>query len=109
MRLAITRAVSPDMAQCQLTHLPRVAIDLGQARDQHRDYQAALCRLGCEVVEIPAAPAAPDSVFIEDTALVLDEVAVLCRPGAECVQERELHGARNIPLPTRAPRPDSRS
>jgi len=83
MSLAITRAVSPDMAQCQLTHLPRVPVDLERARAQHRNYQAALLQLGCEVIELPAAPAAPDSVFIEDTALVLDEVAVLCRPGAE--------------------------
>jgi len=83
MNLAITRALSPDMRQCQLTHLQRVPIDLERARAQHRSYQAALTALGCEVVEIPAAPAAPDSVFIEDTALVLDELAVLCRPGAE--------------------------
>jgi len=81
--MAITRAISPDMAHCQLTHLPRVPIDVARARVQHRAYQAALRALGLEVREIPAAPGAPDSVFIEDTAVVLDELAVLCRPGAE--------------------------
>lgn len=101
MGLAITRAISPDMARCQLTHLPRMAIDLDLARDQHQDYQVALCALGCEVIEIPAAPTAPDSVFIEDTALVLDEVAVLCRPGAEA-RRSEVHAVAAILRPHRS-------
>ncbi len=32
---------------------------------------------------MPAEPELPDSVFVEDTALVLDEAAVILRPGAE--------------------------
>jgi dimethylargininase len=52
------------------------------ARVQHSWYEAVLESLGCRLVRLPAAPDLPDSVFVEDTAVVLDEVAVLTRPGA---------------------------
>lgn len=80
---AITRAVSPAIARCELTHRPRVAIDAATAAAQHADYERALVRLGCAVHRVSAAPDMPDSVFIEDTAVVLDELAILTRPGAE--------------------------
>jgi dimethylargininase len=83
MTLAITRCISPAMARCELTHVERSAIDLVQAEHQHRQYQQALRALGCEVVELPAEPDLPDSVFVEDVAVVLDEVAVITRPGAD--------------------------
>ena len=70
------------MTRCELTHLPRVAIDLALAVAQHRAYEQALAALGCEVVSLPAEPDLPDSVFIEDVAIVLDEIAVVTRPGA---------------------------
>ena len=82
MRIAMTRGVSPALARCELAFLPRVALDAGRARDQHREYERALRDLGCTVVSVAADPALPDCVFIEDVALVLDEVAVLLRPGA---------------------------
>lgn len=80
--IAITRAVSPAIAHCELTHLDRQPIDLMAARAQHHAYQEALRALGCEVVSLPADPALPDSVFVEDTAVVFDEIAVITRPGA---------------------------
>lgn len=80
---AITRSVSPAIARCELTHLPRVAIDAVKAAAQHADYERALVRLGCVVQRLNAAPDMPDSVFIEDTAVVLDELAILAWPGAE--------------------------
>jgi dimethylargininase len=80
---AITRAVSPAIARCELTHLPRVAIDAAKASAQHADYERALVRLGCVVHRVSAGPDMPDSVFIEDTAVVLDELAILTWPGAE--------------------------
>src|SRR5688572_810827 len=80
---AITRAVSPAIARCELTHQPRVAIDVAKASAQHADYERALVRLGCVVHRVSAAPDMPDSVFIEDTAVVLDELAILAWPGAE--------------------------
>lgn len=81
-RLAITRAVSPAIAQCELVHLERRPIDLELARAQHRAYEVLLRDAGCEVRTLPANGGMPDSVFIEDTAVVLDEVAVITRPGA---------------------------
>ncbi|MGH9310619.1 MAG: dimethylarginine dimethylaminohydrolase family protein [Vicinamibacterales bacterium] len=74
----------PDsLAACELTHLARAPIDSSVARSQHAAYEDALARLGCEIRRVPAAPEHPDSVFIEDTAVVLDEIAIVCRPGAE--------------------------
>ncbi|MCI0354091.1 MAG: arginine deiminase-related protein [Acidobacteria bacterium] len=83
MRIAITRKVSPAMAQCELTHVARSPVDVPRAADQHRRYEDCLRSLGCEVKTLPEEPDLPDSVFVEDAAVVLDEIAVITRPGAE--------------------------
>jgi dimethylargininase len=83
MRIAITRGVSAAIGRCELAHLPRVPIDVGLAREQHRAYERLLSRLGCRVQPIPASSGLPDSVFVEDIAIVVDELAILTRPGAE--------------------------
>jgi len=80
--VALTRPVSPSLAECELTHLPRQPIDVARAIAQHAAYEAALLALGVRLVRVAAAPEQPDAVFIEDTAIVLDEMAVLTRPGA---------------------------
>jgi dimethylargininase len=80
--IAVTRPVSPTLADCELTHLARVPIDVERAAAQHDAYEALLHRLVASVVRAPAAPEHPDAVFIEDTAIVLDELAVITRPGA---------------------------
>ena len=80
--VAITRAVSPQIGQCELTHLGRQAIDVEGAQAQHGQYEACLAGLGCELHRLPAEPDLPDSVFVEDTAVVLDQLAVITRPGA---------------------------
>ena len=82
MRIAITRPVSPSLARCELTHLPRVSIDPDRARAQHASYEDTLVGLGCRLVRLPEAPDLPDAVFVEDTAIVLDEIAIITRPGA---------------------------
>lgn len=82
MHVAITREVSPSIASCELTHVTRQPIDLEAARAQHDSYVDCLRQLGCHVVALPAEPDLPDAVFVEDTAVVLDEVAMLTRPGA---------------------------
>ena len=79
---AITRAVSPSLADCELTFLARQKIDVAKAIEQHRDYEECISRLGVRLVRLPAEPDLPDSVFVEDTAIVLDELAVITRPGA---------------------------
>jgi dimethylargininase len=81
-RLALVRAISPAMERCELTHLARTALDVRLAEKQHARYGQTLVALGCRLLELPAEPQLPDSVFVEDTAVVLDEVAILTRPGA---------------------------
>ncbi len=82
MWIAVTREVGPALGNCELSHVPREAIDVARASAQHRDYQRALEALGCRLLTLPAEPDLPDSVFVEDVAIVLDEVVVLTRPGA---------------------------
>jgi dimethylargininase len=65
-----------------LTHLERRPIDVRIARQQHKEYESLLLRLGATVRSLPADDAYPDAIFVEDTALVLDEVAIILRPGA---------------------------
>ena len=81
--IAITREVSASINRCELTHVTRAPIDLERARTQHRAYEEALERLGCRVVRLDPAPELPDAVFVEDTAIVVDELAIVTRPGAE--------------------------
>ncbi len=80
--IAITHAVSPNIGQCELTHRRREPIDVDRAQRQHWAYCEALRRHGCRVIELRINETLPDSVFVEDTAVVLDEMAIICRPGA---------------------------
>lgn len=83
MWIAITRDVSPSLGACELSFVPRVEIDVARAARQHESYRSALESMGCRVIALPAQAELPDSVFVEDVALVFDEVAVMTRPGAE--------------------------
>lgn len=74
--------MSSGFAACELTHLARVPIDVDRARSQHEEYERALGQAGCVVERLDAPPEMPDSVFIEDVAVVFDELAVITRPGA---------------------------
>jgi dimethylargininase len=80
--VAITRAVSPAIASCELTHLARRPIDLERARQQHRAYEQALIAAGGVVERLESDERMPDSVFVEDVAIVFDELALIARPGA---------------------------
>ncbi len=82
MRIAITRSVSSSIGQCELTHLSRQEIDVNRARSQHVQYENLLIDLGCKVRRLSEEPDQPDSVFVEDTAVILDDTAVITRPGA---------------------------
>lgn len=81
--IALTREVSPAIVRAELTHVPRVPIDVALARAQHAEYERALASLGCSVRRLPAGPEMADSVFVEDTAVIFDEIAIITRPGAE--------------------------
>lgn len=83
MWTAITRDVSPTLGECALSFVQRTRIDVTLAAAQHERYRRALEALGCRVIALPAQPGLPDAVFVEDVALVFDEIAVMTRPGAE--------------------------
>lgn len=70
------------MNRCELIFLDRVEIDLRRAEAQHADYLRCLADLGFEVITLPADPELPDSVFVEDPVVAVDEVAVMTRMGA---------------------------
>jgi dimethylargininase len=74
--------VPASIDRCELTHLARAPIDHARAVREHAAYEEALRRLGCRVERLPALPGHPDSVFVEDTAIVFDRIAVIGRPGA---------------------------
>lgn len=82
MFMAITRSVSPAINQCELGYLPRQEIDLAKAEAQHRRYEECLRRLGACVISLPPSAELPDSMFVEDPAVVVKEVAVMTRMGA---------------------------
>lgn len=80
---AITREIGEPLENCELTHVSREPVDQDLAREQHRLYRDKLIQLGVDLIHLPALSGRPDAVFIEDAAIVLDEVAILTRPGAE--------------------------
>ncbi len=82
MPAAFTRAVSPRLADCELTHLVRTRIDVDVAFAQHAAYESALAAAGFEVRRLPPLDDAPDGVFVEDTAVILGRHAIITRPGA---------------------------
>ena len=83
MLTAITREVSSALANCELSFIDRQPIDLDKARAQHRDYDELLNKLGARVISLPQEPDLPDSMFVEDPAVVLDEVALILPLGTE--------------------------
>jgi dimethylargininase len=80
--IAITHVPSPALAGGERTFIPRAPIDFHLAQRQHAAYCAILRECGATVTSLEANVAYPDCVFVEDTALVLDEVAIMARPGA---------------------------
>lgn len=82
MPIALTRSVPPSIVNCELTHLTREPIDLARAAEQHGLYERALVAVGCTIQRLPSLPDLPDSVFVEDAAVVLPEIAIISRPGA---------------------------
>jgi dimethylargininase len=83
MWIAITREVSPSIERCELSYLERQPIDFAKASAQHQRYEHCLEELGLRVIRVPAEPDLPDAVFVEDPVVVVEEIAVMARPGAE--------------------------
>jgi len=80
--VAVTNVPSPLLYLGVRTFADEAAVDYAIALKQHGEYQEALRRCGCRVVPLEVNREHPDSVFVEDTALVLDEVAIMMSPGA---------------------------
>lgn len=81
MTIAITRLPAASIAKCELTFIERNLIDYTKALEQHRAYREGLESCGVKVVMLPAADDLPDSVFVEDTAIILDELAIITPMG----------------------------
>ena len=79
--IAFVREVAGSLARCELTHLARKPIDVPRARGQHARYVAELAAAGCRIEWLPPLPEHADGVFVEDTAVLVPEVAVITRPG----------------------------
>jgi len=82
LKIAITRQVSPAINRCELTHIARKPIDHERACAQHKQYENALRSLGVDVITLKAEADLPDSVFVEDVALVLADCSIMLNPGA---------------------------
>jgi dimethylargininase len=78
--IAITKVPSAAMNQCELTYVQREPINVETARSQHTAYCRQLESLGCDVVVLPADDKLADCAFVEDAAIVLDEIAIICQP-----------------------------
>ena len=96
MPIAFTRAVSPRLAQCELTHLARVPIDLAAALAQHAAYERAPIDAGFALRRAPPLDEHPDGVFVEDTAIILGDHAIITRPGAPSRRDETLSIARML-------------
>src|SRR2546425_8155664 len=83
MLTAITRAVSPAIVNCELSFIDCNRIALTTAQQQHSAYETLLGKRGARFISLSAEPDLPDSIFVEDPAIVLDELAVILPLGTE--------------------------
>ena len=105
----LVRMPSSRLAEGQVTHIDRVALDEELADTQWEAYVEALRAEGFETVEVPLSDDHPDSVFVEDAIVLFGGTAVLTSPGAESrrgeqdalapVARRLGHTVRRIELP----------
>ncbi|MBI4510029.1 MAG: amidinotransferase [Deltaproteobacteria bacterium] len=82
MRIALVRGIPDSFSESLKLEVPKTPIHVGRAKEQHGRYVAELMRLVDRVIEIPADPRFPDCCFVEDTAVVAGDRAVITRPGA---------------------------
>jgi dimethylargininase len=80
---ALTRDVGPEITKCEITHISRESIDVIKAVEQHVKYKEKLADAGAKILALPALDGQPDAVFVEDTAIVLPEIAIMTTMGAK--------------------------
>lgn len=85
----VCRAVSGAMDKqlCELTCIERQPISLATVEEQHGAYVQVFRDMiaegyNVELIELPALNDLPDSMFVEDVAMLYNECAVITRPGA---------------------------
>jgi dimethylargininase len=93
--LALTHVVSSNIDQCELSFLQRTRIDFDRAARQHEEYCTLLRNCGLRVIELAVNCAYPDATFIEDTAVVVDEIAVMASMGVES-RRGEVAGVESV-------------
>jgi dimethylargininase len=93
--LAVTHVVSSNIEQCELSFLERTRIDPARAARQHKEYCTLLRDCGLRVIELTVNSAYPDATFIEDTAVVVDEIAVMASMGVES-RRGEVAGVESV-------------
>jgi dimethylargininase len=92
---ALVRAPSGKLAEGIVTHIARSPVNVAVAKEQHAAYAAALVAAGWAIEPVPAAEDCPDSVFVEDTVVVCEDLAVLARPGA-AARRAEVGGTARV-------------
>jgi len=95
MNVALTHIISPNIAQCELSFIERSPIDYDRAVQQHEAYCALLQECGLRVIELTVNSSFPDSTFIEDTAVVVEEIVLTSRMGAES-RRGEVAGVESV-------------
>lgn len=95
MLSALTRGVSRTIGDCKLTFMEREQIDVTEATRQHEAYKQCLTEMGVQITSLDLLPEAADAVFIQDTAVVVDEVAVMATMGVRC-RAREVESVAEI-------------
>jgi len=83
MGTALVRRPGPRLGEGLVTHIERRPVDVARAEEQWAAYVHVFRDAGWRVAEVPPAPECADSVFVEDTVVVLGGVAVVTRPGAQ--------------------------
>jgi dimethylargininase len=105
---ALVRPPADSFRQALSAQQPRTEIDPALARRQHADYCAALRTAGLALIELAPEEALPDACFVQDTALVFDDLAIIARFGVESRQGEQdairqaLRGRRRL-VEIRAP------
>jgi dimethylargininase len=95
MTTAVIRQPGPRLAEGIVTHIARHALDLDLAGRQWSAYVEALHGAGWQTIEVPAADDCPDAVFVEDTVVVVENLAVMTRPGAD-LRRPEIAGTEQV-------------
>lgn len=82
-RRALVRRPAPNLADGLVMETPAAPVDMDLALAQWDGYVGALRESGWETIDVPSAKTHADSVFVEDTVVMVGPVAIVTRPGAE--------------------------